>query len=116
MADPEKAGEQAASVVEMVVADANAQTQAELDAAKQRADEAQAAARQISDAALQSELGQRLQAQQQEFATWRTEQEARIQTLQAQSTEATGLLGSIQRLLTTPTPAPVSNPLPLAAA
>lgn len=122
---PTGPAERAGAIVQTAVADATAQTQAELDAATQRANEAAATARAISDAAMQTEIGARVQAQQQEFQTWRTSQDQRIAQVEeanrlstVQLQEATGLLGSIRQILTQPpvdAKPPVSAPVPVTA-
>lgn len=100
-------GEQVGAAVDSAVQNANDTAATEIAVARENADAAARNAQQIADAALQSELGQRIEGTRRDFETWRTDADRRLtetaeatRASQAQLAETTTLLGSIRALLT----------------
>lgn len=86
-------------VADNAVENAETNAAAEIEAAQQRVANAEAMAQQITDAALQTELGRQLSSLREEVLTWKTPLESQIQALQT-------TLGEIMVRLTTPAPQP----------
>jgi len=114
------AGEAAAQTA-AVVASVEASAAAAIEHAEQRIEAAQAVAEQISDAALMTALGQRVDGIQTEVQKWRSETTQKLSMLETEMTElktqtanlATQVTEAVLKALTPPPPAAAAQP-PLA--
>jgi hypothetical protein len=111
-------GENIGAAVDATVAQTEANAADAIAQAQANADASAREAQRIADAAIATELGQRIESQSREQAAWQTAADQRLtevmatnQRLEAQFQETTGLLGSIRALLT-PTPTPAATPAP----